>query len=173
MWLQSFAQWLTSRPISNPPSSKMFRRASHYCYFCLMQRDTKNQGRPPVLPDGHVAERPTTFLSDLTFWKDLFCRCQLQQKQKRRNIFLHVDDWTNFLRRNFCQYFISLSILYLFICYVFGDVCRAVPYLLNIYSCLWSFIWRKLFLRFRRVLVQLAPVSLWLFYSYILFFYSI
>lgn len=71
--------------------------------------------------------------------------------------------------RNFCQYFISLSILYLFICYVFWDVSRALPYLLDIYSCLCLFIRRKLFLCFRRVLVQLAPVSLWLLYSYKLF----
>lgn len=31
----SFSQLITSRLISNPPSSKMFRRASYYCYLCL------------------------------------------------------------------------------------------------------------------------------------------
>lgn len=150
----------------------MFQRASHYCYFCLMQRDTKNQGRPPVLTRWTCCWTSHDVFIRSHFLEGSFLQMSIKKK-KRRKIFLHVDDWTNFLRRNFCQYFISLSILYLFICYVFGDVCRAVPYLLNIYSCLWSFIWRKLFLRFRRVLVQLAPVSLWLFYSYKLIFYSI
>lgn len=137
-----------------------------------MQRDTKNQGRPLVLPHGRVAERPAGVfnpisLSGRIFFADVDERGR-EKKKKRRTNFLHVDDWTNFVMRNFCQYFISLSILYLFI-YVIWDVSRALPYPLDIYSCLCLLIWRKLCLCFRRVLVQLAPVSLWLLYSYKLF----